>query len=119
MTHHKNYSIISNTQIERERPSADDRVTTTFQTTPMMPTYNLAILVSDFSRVTNNTRNHSVYFPSNVKSYRADFALQLGDRLLKEYEDYTNIPYGIGKMDLVAVPGYTGALENWGSIFFR
>lgn len=120
VTHHKKYSALSNSQVEsRTLLGADDRVTTSFEPTKMMSTYMLALFVSDFSRRTNSRTNHSVYYRSNAKPHHSNFAHQMEKRILRKYEEYTGIPFEIGKMDLVAVPKYTGALENWASIFFE
>lgn len=120
VTSHKNFSVISNTEIKNKTlPGVDARVTTTFKPTPIMPTYNLAILVSDFLKITNNRTNHSILFPSTVNADTVDFVLQMAYRILKQYEIYTDIPFELTKMDLAIVPNYPAALENWGSIFFR
>lgn len=120
VTNHKNFTVISNTEVQsKTSPSTKGRVTTIFKPTPMMSTYILAILVSEFSKVTNHRKHESIYFRSVVNSSDAKFALDLEDRVLKKYAEYFDVPFEMNKLDLAEVPGYQGALENWGSVFFR
>lgn len=121
VTNHKNYSVISNTQVNSKTFSEtdDERVTTTFKPTPVMSTYILAILISDFLKVTNKRTNHSIYFPLNANSDGVDFALQLEDRFLKNYEEYFDFRFEMNKIDFAAVPVYKGGLESWGLIIFE
>lgn len=120
VTNHKNFSVISNTEVQNTTfLDIKGRITTTFKPTPIMPTYNLAVLVSEFSKVTNNRTNHSIYFKSTWNPDAANFSLQLGDKILKKYQEYTNISFEINKMDLAGVPGFTGGQENWGAIFLE
>lgn len=120
ITHHKNFSVISNTEVESKISSdTDERVTTTFKTTPIMSTYTLAIFISDFLKVYDKLTNHSVYFPPNENFNSTIFALQTEDKILKKLEEYTGISFEMSKMDLVAIPGYPSPFESWGSIFFR
>lgn len=44
--------------------------------------------------------------------------LQLAVGALDHYEQLTNISQPLPKFDLVAVPGKTGAVENWGLVMF-
>lgn len=50
----------------------------------------------------------------------AAFALDLAVKGLQLYEDMFGIPYPLPKLDLGAVPDFSGgAMENWGLILFR
>ncbi len=44
--------------------------------------------------------------------------LQLATAALDYYERYTLLTQPLTKFDLVAVPGKTGAVENWGLLLF-
>lgn len=85
-----------------------------------MSTYLLAFVISDFSVISNNKNDHSLYARSNaIQGGRS--ALEFEDKIFKKYEEYTTIPFGINKMDLIAVPkmgGKSKAMENWGAITF-
>ncbi len=49
----------------------------------------------------------------------ADHAvLQAGSRGYDLYQQYTDQRLPIPNMDFVAVPGKTGAMENWGLLLF-
>src|SRR5206468_2946912 len=48
------------------------------------------------------------------------FALEAAAEALGRLQDYFDIPYPYGKLDLVAVPDFeAGAMENAGAVFFR
>lgn len=97
--------------------------TTTFQTTPSIPTYLLAYVVSDFQFKGNNDRptefQQKVYArPTAIAA--ADFGLQAGIDILKGFENYLGISFSLPKMDQVAVPDFAaGAMENWGLVTYR
>ena len=51
---------------------------------------------------------------------KGKYALDLGKKLLNEYEKYFGIKYPLPKLDLIAIPDFAaGAMENWGAITFR
>ncbi|KAG4068421.1 hypothetical protein HA402_007941 [Bradysia odoriphaga] len=50
----------------------------------------------------------------------ADYALDVGPKLLKFLETFFGIDYPLPKVDMIALPDFTaGAMENWGLITFR
>lgn len=68
---------------------------------------------------------HQIVTPQTAKSIGvhiasqiAFIALQIAVDALDFYTEYTQLSQPLGKFDLVAVPGKTGAMENWGLLLF-
>jgi aminopeptidase N len=90
-----------------------------FETTPVMPTYLIAFIVSDF-KYENRTENFHVWAREGAieqAKYRAD----IGPSLLNGIENILlDRKYPMPKMDEVAVPDFSaGAMENWGLTTYR
>lgn len=82
-----------------------------------MSTYLLAFVVSDFSNKTSG--KFSVWTRSDA-ARSAEYALDVGPKLLKFLEEFFGIDYPLPKIDMIALPDFTaGAMENWGLITFR
>ncbi|VDP66082.1 unnamed protein product [Schistosoma mattheei] len=55
--------------------------------------------------------------PDKIRS--AEYALDIGIKLLGYFEDYFGIPYSLPKMDMIAIPKTSMmAMENWGLITY-
>lgn len=85
-------------------------VTTHFLTTPPTPTYLIAYVVSDFAQRNNGnspTFPHATYARPNAV-HGASFSVDVGERVLKAFDDYLTIPFShsLPKMDQVAVPDF-------------
>lgn len=108
------------------RATVEHWVWDTFETTPVMSTYLVACVLTEFGHV--ETVYHSISgkdVPIRLWTHRhrlahLDFALNLIPKALERLEDYTGIPYSamLPKLDVVALPGYEEgkAMENWGLI---
>ncbi|MEM2138557.1 MAG: M1 family metallopeptidase [Candidatus Woesearchaeota archaeon] len=100
-----------------------------FETTPIMSTYLVYLSAGLFEwiedKLINKIENKEKETLIRVittpgKKEQGKFALELGKKFLKYYEDYFQIPYPLPKMDLIAIADFAaGAMENWGSITFR
>ncbi|XP_025986513.2 aminopeptidase N [Solenopsis invicta] len=111
----KKYKAISNTLVN-EKENA-----TTFEQTPLMSSYLVAFAVSDFQGLSNEGKNFSIWAKPTVEDSEKEFALKYGETTLEELKDFTNIDYYrmINKMDQIAIPGFSGAMENWGLVTYR
>ncbi|RVE53192.1 hypothetical protein evm_002025 [Chilo suppressalis] len=118
---------ISNMPIQYTTNNTDEgRVSETFYTTPSTSTYLLAFIVSHYDRIENKDddgRPFAVYARNNAGSTGA-WAQDVGIRLLRAMEDYTQIPYYTmaSNMDMkqAAIPDFSaGAMENWGLLTYR
>uniref|UniRef100_A0A182MRD1 Uncharacterized protein n=1 Tax=Anopheles culicifacies TaxID=139723 RepID=A0A182MRD1_9DIPT len=118
ITHSVTYSAISNMP-QQETITEDDMRTTVFQRTPLMSTYLLAFVVSDFQYRINGPQR--VYVRPNAIQ-EATFALEAGVKILKALDDHLDIPYSayMPKLFQIAVPDFAaGAMENWGLVTYR
>ncbi|CAH0553352.1 unnamed protein product [Brassicogethes aeneus] len=99
--------------------------TTTFEKTPIMSTYLLAFIVSEFTCTESKT--DAISFPHSVCSRNEtiemrQLALMDGPLILAELNNYTGILYEthMHKMHQLAIPDFSaGAMENWGLVTYR
>lgn len=113
--HQPHHYAISNMPIKTAN-SVGAIKTTTFHTTPVMSTYLIAFVVSDFKDLykNNNFRVHAR--PNAIQNGK--LAVETGEKLLNALEDFTGIKFQISKMDQIAIPGKGGAMENWGLVTY-
>ena len=98
-----------------------------FETTPLMSTYLVAVVLMEFGSV--DTLHKSIdgrsveirLWTQRAKLDQLQFAQHLVPRVLAKIESYLKVPYTLPKLDLVAVPGFDNgkAMENWGLIIHR
>lgn len=100
----------------------DSHSTYTFDTTPKMSTYLVAVVVGEFDYVEGVSAdgvNVRVYTPLGKKE-QGLFALDVAVKVLPYYKEYFNIAYPLPKVDLIAIADFSaGAMENWGLITYR
>lgn len=101
----------------------NDRLVTTFDTTPKMSSYLLAWVYGDLikkSAVTKSGVEVNVWATVAQPSTSLDFALDIATRTVDFFDDYFGTPYPLPKCDHVALPDFSsGAMENWGLITYR
>ncbi|XP_058836977.1 uncharacterized protein LOC131693281 [Topomyia yanbarensis] len=115
--HHNSYSARSNMKFTTQ--SAGDLTVTTFSTTPVMSTYLLAFVVSDF--VSLGDERHSVYARPNAID-EVQFAVEAGNKILGVLNTHIGIDYydHMPEMKQFAIPDFAaGAMENWGLVTYR
>ncbi|XP_077994129.1 aminopeptidase N-like [Glandiceps talaboti] len=120
ITHRSRRQAFSNMEDIRIEYLEDDWMTTYFDTTVVMSTYLVAIVVADFAcleKVTDKGVEFRVCCtPEKVENL--DFSIEIGSRLLTYFENLFEMPYGLSKMDMVGVPWGVSAMENWGLIIY-
>ena len=91
----------------------------TFATSVLMPTYLLALTITDYSSVKGRD-NVTVWADSKeVAEVEGTFALELAPRVLEYFTNTFGIEYSLPKLDMMAVPSKGGAaMENWGLVLF-
>jgi len=114
------FSAISNMPV-KSKTRIGRKTRYKFAKTPIMSTYLIYLGVGEFEYLNGKigkTQIRVVTTKGNKSKGR--FSLDLGKKLLVEYEKYFGIKYPLPKLDLIAVPDFAaGAMENWGAITFR
>ena len=104
--------------IDNTTESTENKTTTIFQQTPRMSSYLIAFVVSDFESNSINNNTFSVHTKPTLINFTY-LALSEGEKLLKEMENFTGIPFSIEKMDQISIPDFAaGAMENWGLVTY-
>lgn len=100
--------------------SDNDTATTFFAETPIMSTYLVAFVVSDFQFMFNISDSNA--FRQRIFSKSADladtrFALRTGERILNAIKSYLGVNNTLPKIDHVVIPGIQHGIG--GTIVFR
>ena len=105
---------------DRAGPAAGKH-TVTFDTTPKMSTYLVALAVGDFECRKGKADAVPIRVCSTPdKKDLTGFALESAEHILRYYNRYYSIKYPFKKLDVVAVPDFAaGAMENTAAIFYR
>jgi len=97
----------------------DDMIWTHFDTTPIMSTYLVAFVVSDYVRIPNTNETLNIWCRSALAPY-SKLVQEIAQKATDILTEYTNITDKVPKMDHLAVPQLTaGAMENWGLIIYK
>lgn len=115
-------TVITNARLAKEERAPGGRKTLSFERTPRLSSYLLALAVGEFSTSRavrcGNTEIRIRHVPG--KEGLTAFGLECAKETLARLERYFNLPYPYSKLDLVAVPDFeAGAMENAGAVFFR
>lgn len=122
LTTEKNVSVLGNMPVTNQK-EAEDKLVTTFATTPRMSTYLVAWVAGDLHRKTATTKRGievNVWATPAQPAESLDFALDIATRTIDFFEEYFDTPYPLPKSDHVALPDFSaGAMENWGLVTYR
>ncbi|XP_076317960.1 uncharacterized protein LOC143229476 isoform X3 [Tachypleus tridentatus] len=121
LIHEPDYIALSNMPAENTEMTTNGLRKTQFKTTIDMPTYLLCVTVCDFKSkrtITPGGTEFGVYAAPDRYQY-LDYALEAGVKILNYFEKYFNISYPLPKIDMIALPDISGAMENWGLITFN
>ncbi|KAJ3595999.1 hypothetical protein NHX12_002408 [Muraenolepis orangiensis] len=96
---------------------------TTFEPTPRMSSYLLALVVCEYSNVTAQQGDTLIRIWARrraIEEGQGAYALNLTGPILQFFQEYYNITYPLSKSDQIALPDfYFGAMENWGLVMYR
>lgn len=96
----------------------DGKIWTHFQRTPVMSTYILAFIVSDFVKISNADGTINVWSRKDVIPF-INFGYEVIQKAVALLEEYTNSTVRVPKMDHVLIPDFLhGAMENWGLVTY-
>lgn len=115
---HNNNSPLLFSRIMYSKP---DRVVDTFDETPLMSTYLIAFVVSDFKSVkeTSGKEKVNVWGRPDIVS-KGELAEIAAKTILESLYVETGHAYDLPKLDLIGIPDFSmGAMENWGLVTFR
>lgn len=86
-----------------------------------MSTYLVALVVSEFQSLSNNSGSHVIKAWSNPdRVYQLPYPLSVASKAIEYFESHLKIPYALPKLDIVAMPDYIAvAMENWGLCLYR
>ncbi|XP_013146811.1 PREDICTED: aminopeptidase M1 isoform X2 [Papilio polytes] len=112
---------LSNMPVKEEKVQGEKKLVH-FDTTPVMSTYLVAVVVGEYDYVEMTSRDGvlvRVYTPVG-KSKQGLFALEVAAKVLPYYKEYFDIAYPLPKIDLIAIADFSaGAMENWGLVTYR
>ncbi|KAK8477338.1 hypothetical protein V6N13_081446 [Hibiscus sabdariffa] len=96
--------------------------TVSYQESPIMSTYLVAVVIGLFDYVEDHTPDGikvRVYCQVG-KANQGKFALKVAVGTLGLYKDYFAVPYPLPKLDMIAIPDFSaGAMENYGLVTYR
>ncbi|KAK3095719.1 hypothetical protein FSP39_018048 [Pinctada imbricata] len=120
--HQDKYTALSNMPPMTEQFIPPIWLKVKYHVTPIMSTYLLAIIVSDFKYQERNLTGDyrlKVWAQPN-KINQTDYAMDMAEKCYLFFLDYFNISDVVPKSDHVAVPDFSGgAMENWGLVIYR
>lgn len=122
LTTEQNIHVLGNMPVAKQN-TEDNRLVTTFATTPRMSTYLLAWVTGDLHKKTALTKRGvevNIWATPAQRPESLDFALDIATRTIDFFEEYFDTPYPLPKSDHVALPDFSaGAMENWGLVTYR
>ncbi|XP_053698809.1 aminopeptidase N-like [Sabethes cyaneus] len=119
LRHSSNFNAISNMPVQEIKKDDNHSITTKFETSPLMSSYLLAFVVSDYKTLSNEEDFIRVYAPETQVQYTG-YAKYFAQRAMEHLEAIFDKKFQLPKVDLVAIPDFNmGAMENWGLITFR
>ncbi|KAF1783937.1 ERAP1-like C-terminal domain [Phytophthora cactorum] len=91
-----------------------------FAESPVMSTYLVAMAVGEFDMISDLTKEGVVVnvYTAPGQSARGRFALDVATKALSFFTESFGIPYPLKKLDMVAIPDFLGAMENWGLVTY-
>lgn len=122
LTTEQDVTALGNMPVKLQRVE-DEKLVTTFDTTPIMSVYLLAWVVGELHKATAITKGGvevNVWATPAQPLESLDFALDIAVRTIDFFDDYFGVAYPLPKSDHVALPDFSsGAMENWGLITYR
>ena len=92
----------------------------TFQKTPAMPTYLLALFAGEFEKIEDTVDGVKLgLYTTPGKKEQGRYALEITKEILRDFAEYFGTKYPLPKLDQIALPNTgAGGMENWGAIVY-
>lgn len=114
--------VFSNESIKSEKIIKDKYKLIIFNTTPIISSYLVCIVIGDYITKSKNTDGGvQINVNSVIKKYDLlDFSLNVASKCLDYLDNWFGTKYNLKKLDLVGIPSFSaGAMENYGCLTFR
>ncbi|KAI4458976.1 protease m1 zinc metalloprotease [Holotrichia oblita] len=124
MTALSNMPLINSEEIENQPGWVWDH----FEQTPVMSTFTVGFVVSEFVYVERNKTEDDKDMGLDIKVWSRpdylDMLKNVSDKIIRSLEilqDFWGVPYPLPKLDCFALPNYqaTKPADNWGLILFK
>lgn len=118
----KDFNSISNEEMIDSQILDNERIMDVYKETVPMSTYLAAFIVSEYGSTKKKDIQRIFGIKNKIDDGQANYALDVGIKILKALEDYFDIKYALSKMDQVAIPDEyfsPGAMENWGLVTYK
>jgi len=113
-----NFTTISNMPIESDKKT-DAGKEVRFAETPPMSSYLVVFCAGELDVIHGEVDGVKIgVVTTKGKSEMGRYGLESAEKILKFYDEYFGIKFSLPKLDLIAIPGGFGAMENWGGITF-
>ncbi|GAB9472089.1 hypothetical protein Gpo141_00009280, partial [Globisporangium polare] len=91
-----------------------------FAETPVMSTYLVAMVVGEFDVLTGISKEGVIVnvYTAPGQSERGRFSLDVALKALSFFTETFGVAYPLKKLDMVAIPDFLGAMENWGLVTY-
>ncbi|KAF5304327.1 hypothetical protein FQA39_LY09706 [Lamprigera yunnana] len=93
-----------------------------YKETRPMSTYLLAFIVTQYNFTQKNQGQRVFADKTAVSNGDADYALEMGIKVLTALENFTEVRYSFSKIDQIGIPDDwfgPGAMENWGLVTYK
>lgn len=106
--------------LKQETVENEGKTWTHFETSPVMSTYLIGYVVSDYANLTGRVSNTTVGFWSRKNAIsEMEYVFEVGKQILPILAEYVGSNYTLPKLDNLAIPHFSsGAVENWGVITY-
>ncbi|CCH44177.1 aminopeptidase [Wickerhamomyces ciferrii] len=110
-------TVLSNSDVKKIIPQENNKKITSFNPTPLISTYLLSFVIGELDYIESKEFHIPIrFYALKGNQQKGKFVLELTIKTLNYLENLFNLKYPLAKLDYVAIPGYLGAMENWGCI---
>ncbi|WP_394825580.1 M1 family aminopeptidase [Pendulispora albinea] len=116
----KDHVALANAKIETEKLEPDGTKTVVFEESKPLPSYLVALVVGPFDLVNAPPAGHHGtplrFVVPRGRGGETRYAVEATPRIVGLLEDYFDMPYPYGKLDVAVVPRFWGTMEHPGLV---